>query len=671
MNASTRYRFGEFCLIPSRRELWRADQLLTVQPKVLDALTYLIEHRDRAVGYDELISAVWGRVDVTDNVLGQIIGRARRIVGDSGEAQQAIRTVPRFGFRWLPEVAVSTIDAGARVESAGAPADTPLAHPQPRTAPRRRPARVGALALAVGASGVVVAALAFFAGGSQSPLGDGAVTAPNAPPLVQLRAALAADRLETARSVLAALPDADRLLPEIRYEEATLALKEGRADGALTAFTTLLADIEGRGNALLAGKTAHGAGQAAFRLGDFDQAQRYYEQAIAALGPGADTDVETRAALGRVWNGLGGRFVATLDFEHAERAFAQARIALEAANDPAALARLESNVALMLAWQYRQAEAIPRLEAAAELSARAGDASGEVGATMNLATTHLALLQPAAALAVEPRLRALRERIGDPVEAAHIDLLRARVLLANGRLREADVLLHALGGRPTPADLTLMAVRELVASELDFERAAWEAGSSRIRSALASDWNTPDNSMAAIARWRLLTARQRVGDAQGVADVAVEAEVQAHAFPDDATIGLYAALAQGAAAAAEGDDASARSGFESALAQAEANRMPFDLIQVITAYAQFLVRQGDMEAAGRLANRIAHWADQDYTAALVQLGVYHATDADAWRTSLARARRLAGERTIPDALAKPPTQYGAAKGIDLAAVNRW
>ena len=64
------YLFGEYRVDPLARELHRGSELLALSPKVFDCLVYLIEHRDRAVGRDELIAAVWGKLDVSDTLLG-------------------------------------------------------------------------------------------------------------------------------------------------------------------------------------------------------------------------------------------------------------------------------------------------------------------------------------------------------------------------------------------------------------------------------------------------------------------------------------------------------------------------------------------------------------------------------------------------------------------------
>jgi DNA-binding winged helix-turn-helix (wHTH) protein/tetratricopeptide (TPR) repeat protein len=118
------YRFGDYRLAPAPRELWHAGALAALPPKSLDCLIYLIEHRERAVGRDELMSAVWGRVDVSDDVLAQTLLRARRAVGDTGNEQRAIRTVPRFGYRWVLEVddIVATPSSAAVIEPAVAAA---------------------------------------------------------------------------------------------------------------------------------------------------------------------------------------------------------------------------------------------------------------------------------------------------------------------------------------------------------------------------------------------------------------------------------------------------------------------------------------------------------------------------------------------------------------------
>ncbi len=104
MNEHIIYSFDGLRLDPAKRELWRGNQPVPVQPKAFDCIAYLIEHRNRAVGKDELIAAVWGRVDATDRVLGLAMSRARQALGDTGEEHRIIRTITRVGYSWVMPV---------------------------------------------------------------------------------------------------------------------------------------------------------------------------------------------------------------------------------------------------------------------------------------------------------------------------------------------------------------------------------------------------------------------------------------------------------------------------------------------------------------------------------------------------------------------------------------
>ncbi|WP_192632631.1 winged helix-turn-helix domain-containing protein [Lysobacter sp. OAE881] len=108
---------------------------MALPPKSFDCLAYLVMHRDRAVGRDELIAAVWGRVEVTDMVVAQTMLRARKALGDSGALQRAIRTVPRFGYQWIAPVL--ELDS-ASASPAPAPAQDYATPAPPSTRHRRR-----------------------------------------------------------------------------------------------------------------------------------------------------------------------------------------------------------------------------------------------------------------------------------------------------------------------------------------------------------------------------------------------------------------------------------------------------------------------------------------------------------------------------------------------------
>jgi len=105
------YRFDDFVLNPATRELRRNGVPVVLPARAFDCLAYLIEHRERAVGRDELIAAVWGRVEISDALLGHTIVKVRRSLGDTGNEQRGVRTVPRFGYRWVLPVDITPTDA--------------------------------------------------------------------------------------------------------------------------------------------------------------------------------------------------------------------------------------------------------------------------------------------------------------------------------------------------------------------------------------------------------------------------------------------------------------------------------------------------------------------------------------------------------------------------------
>jgi TolB-like protein/Flp pilus assembly protein TadD len=98
------YSFGDFELDTELYELRRQEATQPIEPQVFDLLRVLIERRERTVTKDELYDSVWqGRI-VSEATLSSRIKAARQAVGDSGRAQQVIRTVHGRGFRFVAPV---------------------------------------------------------------------------------------------------------------------------------------------------------------------------------------------------------------------------------------------------------------------------------------------------------------------------------------------------------------------------------------------------------------------------------------------------------------------------------------------------------------------------------------------------------------------------------------
>jgi adenylate cyclase len=107
-----RFHFDEFALDTDRRELHRGTEIISIAPQVFDLLDYLIRNRERVVSKDDLINAVWNGRSVSDAALTTRLNVARSTIGDSGEEQRLIKTLPRKGFRFVGQVREAREAAG-------------------------------------------------------------------------------------------------------------------------------------------------------------------------------------------------------------------------------------------------------------------------------------------------------------------------------------------------------------------------------------------------------------------------------------------------------------------------------------------------------------------------------------------------------------------------------
>src|SRR5215470_17961252 len=103
------FRFEGYTLDIARNALRAADRELQLRPKSFEVLRYLIENADRTVTKEELMTAVWPNVVVTDHVLAHCVSEVRQAIGDDDQA--IIRTIPRRGYRFT--VPVLRVAAGA------------------------------------------------------------------------------------------------------------------------------------------------------------------------------------------------------------------------------------------------------------------------------------------------------------------------------------------------------------------------------------------------------------------------------------------------------------------------------------------------------------------------------------------------------------------------------
>ncbi|HKJ20837.1 MAG TPA: winged helix-turn-helix domain-containing protein [Woeseiaceae bacterium] len=139
------YRFEEFTLNTAKREVHRGAEAVKIEPRTYELLIYLLENRDRAIGKDELQDKVWGTI-VSDSAMTRGVMKLRKSLGDTSDS--IIKTVPRFGYRFVAEV--ESVQEPAQPVSSQEP--TKPVQPAPPASPQKR----NHLLLVVVAAAIVV-----------------------------------------------------------------------------------------------------------------------------------------------------------------------------------------------------------------------------------------------------------------------------------------------------------------------------------------------------------------------------------------------------------------------------------------------------------------------------------------------------------------------------------
>src|SRR5262249_2440741 len=111
------------------RALLRNGQAVALRAKTFDLLLYFIEHRERLVTKDELISNLWRGAPVTMDALVQTVLDLRRVLGDDAQNPRFIKTVSKVGYQLI-----------ATVEDVGPVPEEPVAI-LPEAEPLPRPKR--------------------------------------------------------------------------------------------------------------------------------------------------------------------------------------------------------------------------------------------------------------------------------------------------------------------------------------------------------------------------------------------------------------------------------------------------------------------------------------------------------------------------------------------------
>src|SRR5215510_325652 len=107
MDTNTGFLFPPFWFDIRHDQLWCGSQALTLRPKTVAVLRYLVEHAGQVATQDALLDAVWGPTAVSETVVRRSIRELRTILGDTTQHPQFIQTVHRRGYRFIAPVTVT------------------------------------------------------------------------------------------------------------------------------------------------------------------------------------------------------------------------------------------------------------------------------------------------------------------------------------------------------------------------------------------------------------------------------------------------------------------------------------------------------------------------------------------------------------------------------------
>ncbi|HYL76649.1 MAG TPA: LamG-like jellyroll fold domain-containing protein [Bryobacteraceae bacterium] len=129
------------------RSLRRGSEVVPLRPKTFDLLVYLVDHRNRIVTKEELLTELWPDAAVTMDAVVQSVLDLRRSLGDSARNPQFIKTVSKVGYQFIAKVS----DSEPVVRDEGTASQAGLAKP-----PRRRRIVIATLVALGGIAGVAL-----------------------------------------------------------------------------------------------------------------------------------------------------------------------------------------------------------------------------------------------------------------------------------------------------------------------------------------------------------------------------------------------------------------------------------------------------------------------------------------------------------------------------------
>jgi DNA-binding winged helix-turn-helix (wHTH) protein/dipeptidyl aminopeptidase/acylaminoacyl peptidase len=152
------YRFEEFEFDDANFRLSRTGEAVSLEPKALRLLLYLLENSNRLVRKQELLDCVWPEANVGENALTRAVVLLRKGLGEDTRVPRFIETVPTLGYRFIAHVTVTDVSKPASAAADPAPVEE-TAGPISTRPPKPGWSRGSRLAIVSGILAVIAAGL--------------------------------------------------------------------------------------------------------------------------------------------------------------------------------------------------------------------------------------------------------------------------------------------------------------------------------------------------------------------------------------------------------------------------------------------------------------------------------------------------------------------------------
>ncbi len=106
------YFSGQLTICPELGLVKMPTEDIRLGPVNMRVLVTLIKQQGKVVSRSELFDTVWKNQIVSDDVLTRCISDLRALLAKHDASQKWIETVPKKGYRWLPDVSSQRINSG-------------------------------------------------------------------------------------------------------------------------------------------------------------------------------------------------------------------------------------------------------------------------------------------------------------------------------------------------------------------------------------------------------------------------------------------------------------------------------------------------------------------------------------------------------------------------------